>query len=133
MSITTERTSLTDLEHLFEVADGGILATKFAKALSDVALAINYTRKQGEVTLSLKLKPIGESSQVMIDHTLKYVEPKLRGKVIEEDTTSTPMYVGAHGKLTLIPETQQQLFAEKTNHHPLNKLKKGADSWTKQP
>ncbi|HHW4669457.1 hypothetical protein LOD44_10425 [Xylella fastidiosa subsp. multiplex] len=119
MSITTERTSLTDLEHLFEVADGGILATKFAKALSDVALAINYTRKQGEVTLSLKLKPIGESSQVMIDHTLKYVEPKLRGKVTEEDTTSTPMYVGARGKLTLIPETQQQLFAEKNESSPI--------------
>lgn len=106
----SEIRSLTDLEHLFEVMDGGTLAIKLATALSDVAAAIDHTRKQGEVSLIFKIKPIGETSQVMIDHTLKYVEPKARGKVSEEDTTSTPMYVGTRGKLTLIPDTQQSLF-----------------------
>ncbi|WGZ33072.1 hypothetical protein [Xylella fastidiosa] len=45
MSITTERTSLTDLEHLFEVADGGVLAQDFKSVL--------FRELEGHATLTI--------------------------------------------------------------------------------
>ncbi|AXI83140.1 hypothetical protein FUT69_00635 [Xylella taiwanensis] len=103
-----DHSKLTNIEHL----DGGTLAVKGAKTLSDVAQSIHYTPKHGEVALIFKIKRIRDASHVMIDHTFKYVELKQRGKVIEEDTTSMPMYVGTRGTLTFILDTQQNLFGE---------------------
>lgn len=103
----------TNLEQLLGDLDGGVFAQKIATALSDAALAVAHTRKKGDVTVTFSMKPIGDSSQVEIAHTLKYTRPTAKGKVSEENTTSTPLYVGARGALTLIPDTQQRLFADR--------------------
>jgi len=103
----------TNLEHLLGDLDGGVFAQKIATALSDAALAVAHTGKTGSVTVTFAMKRIGDSSQVQVDHKLAYSKPTAKGKVTEENTTSTPLYVGARGALTLIPDTQQRLFAER--------------------
>lgn len=102
----------TNLEQLLSDLDGGVFAQKIATALSDAALAIAHTGKAGSVTITFGMKRIGDSSQVQVDHKLSFVKPTAKGKVSEENTTSTPLYVGARGALTLIPDTQQRLFAD---------------------
>ncbi len=39
-------------------------------------------------------------------HKLSYVRPTNRGKISEEDTTETPMYVNRGGRLTILQEDQ---------------------------
>lgn len=41
-----------------------------------------------------------------IKHKLSYVRPTNRGKISEEDTTETPMYVNRGGRLTILQEDQ---------------------------
>lgn len=52
---------------------------------------------------------IGESNQVQLSHSIKYTKPTAKGRVVEENTTSTPLHVGNGGVLTLFPETQAKL------------------------
>jgi hypothetical protein len=47
---------------------------------------------------------------VQIGHTLKVSRPTLRGKATEEDTTTTPMYVGKGGKMTIAPDAQMDFL-----------------------
>lgn len=103
----------TNLEQLLGDLDGGVFAQKIATALSDAALAVAHTGKKGDVSVTFSMKRIGDSNQVEIAHTLKYTRPTSKGKVTEENTTSTPLYVGSRGALTLIPDTQQKLFGER--------------------
>lgn len=44
-----------------------------------------------------------------IKHKLSYVRPTNRGKISEEDTTETPMYVNRGGRLTILRKTGQLL------------------------
>ncbi len=44
-----------------------------------------------------------------IKHKLSYVRPTNRGKISEEDTTETPMYVNRGGRLTILQEDRGQL------------------------
>ncbi|WP_428843256.1 hypothetical protein, partial [Suttonella ornithocola] len=62
--------------------------------------------KQAKVCLELTFKQIGTSSQVAVMHKLKSDIPTSKGKVIEEDTTETPMYVCAGGELSVFPDNQ---------------------------
>lgn len=103
---------ITNLEQLFEELDAGVFGQKAARALSDVALGVinNERSVTGEVALIFKVKRIGNSRQVEVAHCLKYTRPTANGKASEENTTSTPLYVGQRGALTLIPDTQQKLF-----------------------
>ncbi len=105
---------ITDVDTLFQELDAGILAQRLGKALSHVGLGVVNTGKKGKVTLTFAFEQIGESNQVEIDHTLKVEEPTPKGKLIEENTTSTPMYVGSRGVLSIIPDTQQKLFERET-------------------
>jgi len=105
---------VTNLETLFEELDGGVFAQKLAAALSDVALGvvIQDSKRKGKVSLEFTIQRIGDSRQVQLTHKLKYVRPTAKGATSAEDTTSTPLYVGARGALTLMNDTQQNLFAE---------------------
>lgn len=105
----------TNAEEILADLDGGVFAQKMGRALSDVARNVVNTGKKGEVVVKFNFKQIGESSQVQCDHTIKYLMPTQRGKVTEENTTATPLHVGANGKLTLFPDTQQRLFEDKSS------------------
>lgn len=54
---------------------------------------------------------IAAERQRQIEHRLDYIAPTRRGKSSEQDSTTTPLYVGRNG-LTISPENQLQQFRE---------------------
>ena len=96
----------TNFAELLGDLDAGVFHEKIAHALSAVALGVVQNGKAGKVTITLDVKQIATSRQVDVSHKLSYVEPTAKGKRSEENTTSTPLYVGKGGKLTLFPENQ---------------------------
>ncbi|WP_435300770.1 hypothetical protein [Escherichia coli] len=89
--------------------DGGVFETKIGAVLSEVASGVMNTKTKGKVSLNLEIEPFDES-RVKIKHKLSYVRPTNRGKISEEDTTETPMYVNRGGRLTILQEDQGQLL-----------------------
>lgn len=103
----------TNVEDFISELDGGLFVEKLGQALSDVAAGTidhGKGRKKGKLVLELDIQQIGESHQVQISHTLKVSRPTLRGKATEEDTTTTPMYVGKGGKMTIAPDAQMDFL-----------------------
>lgn len=103
----------TDVAAFFEDLDAGIFAQKIGRALSEVAAGVVDNGKAGKVTITFNLKQIGSSHQVAVDHTLTYTKPTNKGKLTEENTTTTPMHVGSGGALSFFAENQNQLFSKK--------------------
>lgn len=99
-----------NLDEILGELDAGIFVQKIEKALKEAALGTVNNGKKGSVTISLELEQIGSSSSVQIKHTLKYTKPTKNGKSMEENTTSTPMYVDNLGYLTINPQMQDDLF-----------------------
>lgn len=100
----------TNVKNFLEDLEGGVFAEKIGRALSDVAAGVVDNGKAGKVVIQLDVKQIATSHQVNISHKLGYVKPTRNGKISEENTTETPMYVGSGGDMTLFPEGQDQLF-----------------------
>lgn len=96
----------TDVEEFITDLDGGVFSRKLSIALSQVAAAAMDNDKQGEVSIKFAFKRIAGTSQVHVDHTLKFLRPTLDGKASEEEKRSTAMHVGKYGRLTLAPENQ---------------------------
>lgn len=94
---------------LFDQLDAGIFREKVARAFADVALGVAIHGKKGRVLLTFDFARIGESTQVEMTHRVQFSKPTERGKVIEENTTSTPLHVGVGGALTVL-ETTGDLF-----------------------
>lgn len=93
--------------------DAGLFSAKISRAISDAALAVVEHGEKGrkaKVTIELTLARIGESHQIDLTHKISSSRPTRRGKVAEEDSTSTPMYVGPHGALSIAPAAQMRLF-----------------------
>lgn len=90
--------------------NAGIFADLLTRAMREVALGVVTTGKKGTVVMTLDMKQIGESDQVAVTHTLKFVRPTERGKQVEDNTTSTPMHVLTGGVLAIAPERQRDLF-----------------------
>ena len=104
-----------DFPELIKELDAGIFANKLSIAVRDVAQGVVANSGPGKVTIELTFKQSGDSNQVLMAHTLKYAKPTRRGKATEEDTTSTPLWVGQKG-LTLMPDTQEGFkFTTKIN------------------
>lgn len=89
--------------------DAGVFEDKVTAALREAAQGAIAHRKKGKVTLTFDLKPIGDSNQVNVTHSLRYVKPTAKGQLTEEDATSTPMHVARSGHLSIFPDTQQSL------------------------
>ncbi|WP_198021989.1 hypothetical protein [Algiphilus aromaticivorans] len=101
--------SHTNIAELIGELNAGIYEQQINSALSDIAAHVCETGKEGQLTLTFKVKQIADSSQVSIEHSLKSVVPKLRGKVTEEHSTQTPLHVGRAGTLTIFPDKQQAM------------------------
>ena len=105
--LVTESTSAaTDVGEFITDLDGGMFDHKLSVALSRVAAAVIDHDKAGEVVIKLHFKRIPGTHQVHITHGLKFTQPTSHGKVSEEESLDTPMYVGKFGKLSLSPESQ---------------------------
>lgn len=100
-----------DLATFLEELGGGVFANKVLRALKETALGVvtyGDKGKKGKVTVTFQMQRIGESNQVELKHGLSFSRPIIRGKATEDDTTETPMHVGAGGKLSLMPDTQSR-------------------------
>lgn len=103
---SSQQQSVSDL---IDDLDAGVFAQKVTAAIAEAALGVVSTGKKGKVTLTFDLARIGDANQVQLTHGLKYVKPTSKGRVMEEDTTSTPLHVGPRGHLTLFPANQTSL------------------------
>jgi len=100
----------TDGQLFLAELDGGVFLEKLSHALSDVAAGVVDHNKAGKVQLTFDMKRLGDSYQVVINHKIVSVKPTSKGKVAEENTTTTPMHVGKGGRVTFFPENQVQMF-----------------------
>lgn len=101
----------TDFLEMLPELDAGVFAAQVGVAMSEVAQGVVATGRKGSVTITFNIKQIAESRTVTIDHGISYKEPTPKGSRAEDRVTSTPMHVGANGRLTLFPESQPPLFA----------------------
>ena len=86
------------------------LAEELADALNDMVHASTETGKASEMTLKIKLKPIGGSHMLHIEHTLDFKRPTEAGSTREDETRTTTLHVGKYGKLSLVPESQLSML-----------------------
>lgn len=101
----------SDDEHVVTLLadlNAGVFLQSIDAAVRDVANSVAHTGKGGKVVITLDLKRIGDSRQVECKHGLSFVRPTNRGKVTEDSTSSTPLYVNSKGQLSLFPEQQQE-------------------------
>lgn len=104
---------MTNVPDFLGELDAGVFINKIAGALNTAALGVLNNGSKGKVVLTFDIDRMGnsiEEKRVMIKHKLQYITPTLRGKVSEEDTTETPMFVNRGGKLTILQEDQGNLF-----------------------
>lgn len=99
----------TDVSDFISDLHAGSFERMLSAALSDVAAAVVDNNKQGEVQVKFVLKKLGEGSQVVVAHQLKFAKPTSAGKASEEAKRETVMHVGKYGRLTLVPDTQGAL------------------------
>ena len=97
------------VSELLDDLDAGVFAQKVTTAIAEAALGVVHTGKKGKVVIAFDMARIGDANQVQLTHSLRYIKPTNKGKVTEEDTTSTPLHVGPRGHLTLFPASQQSL------------------------
>lgn len=102
----------TDTNEFLNSLNAGIFAQQLGRALSDVASGCIEHSKQGQVTITFKLKQIGQSNQVNVSHTLDYVQPTKRGKRREDTTLDTPLYVTQNGLELFQTDPTAQLFSK---------------------
>lgn len=101
---------ITSFVDVLTELDAGTFEQKISRAMADCASGVVDTGKAGKITITLDLKRVASSHQVTVKHAVKFVRPTINGKVTEENATETPLYVGARGRLTVTPDTQQEMF-----------------------
>ena len=113
MSTTLPNTSAatTDVGEFMTDLDGGQFERMLSVALSQVAAGTVDNDGKGEVTLKLSFSNVpGGASQVICAHKLTFVRPTANGKASEEVTRKTVLHVGRAGRMSIVPETQAQMF-----------------------
>ena len=114
-AIPQTTSAATDVAEFISDLDGGVFERQLSVALSQSAAAAVDNQKQSEVTVKLVLKPISGTSQVHVAHTLVFKKPTSTGKTIEDTNQTTTLHVGKFGRLSLVPETQTEMFAKREN------------------
>lgn len=100
----------TDTTQFLSDLYAGVFNQQIGHALSDVAEGVTNTGKKGKLVLTFDFEKNGDSTQAKVKHRLHYIVPTAKGKRSEEYTTETPMHVGNGGRMTLMPERQNDLF-----------------------
>ena len=92
----------TNFPMLMQQLDGGVVSNVVGLALSNVARAVSYSDKQGNVKLDLKLKPMGTNNEMVeITVNMSVKEPKSGFGTKSEDFQYTSIaYIGKGGKLS---------------------------------
>ena len=103
--------SRTDAMQILADFDGGVFASKVAHAIKAAANGTVNNKATGKVTIELTMTQVGTSATVAVKHTVKYVEPTANGKLIDEDTTETPIQVLPDGNVVTIASVQGDLWS----------------------
>jgi hypothetical protein len=92
----------TNFPRLLQELDGGVIANVIGLAASNVARAVSYADKQGNIKMDLKLKPMGTNNEMVeITASISVKELKAGFGTKSEDFQYTSIaYVGKGGKLT---------------------------------
>ena len=95
-----ERT--TNFPRLLQELDGGVIANVLGLAASNVARAVSYANKKGEINIKLIMKPMGTNNEMVeITSNMNFTEPKSGFGCKKEDFQYASIaYVGPGGKLT---------------------------------
>lgn len=96
--------SQTNVDNFMSELGAGVFSEKLSHILSSVALGtmLHGQKKKGKVTLEFTFDQTdSESDQVKVSHKIAHATPTKRGKKTEEDTTSTVLFVGKGGALTI--------------------------------
>lgn len=100
------QSAATDVGEFMTDLDGGQFERMLSVALSQSAAAAVDKQKVAEITIKFKLRPIGGSHMVHVDHSLTFKKPTEAGETSEKASRVTTLHVGKFGKLTLVPESQ---------------------------
>lgn len=105
----------TDVDDFISDLDGGQFGHKLSVALSTVAAAVVDNKRKGKVLIEFDMQLIPGTSQVHVEHTMKFVRPTEHGESAEKETRTTAMHVGKYGKLTIHSENQLSMFDKQGN------------------
>jgi hypothetical protein len=110
----------TNTAQFIEDLDGGQFEADLGKILTAVGIAACDHDGPGEITIKLKMKRIGQSNQVNINHRITYSAPTSRGQQSESTGGETAMYVSATQGMTFFPsrENQGSLIGKGGEVHP---------------
>ena len=106
----SSNSAATDVAEFLSDLDGGQFERMLSIAVSQVAAGTCDNDGKGEVIIKLNYTKVPGASQVICQHSLKFTRPTADGKASEEVTRKTALHVGKYGKLTLMPESQVQMF-----------------------
>jgi hypothetical protein len=98
--------AVTKVDQFLTELDGGQFAVMVAEALSTTAMSTVDLQREGQITITMKFKPIKGTQQVQIDHGIKLTKPTIEGKTTIEASRETPMHVGPGGALSIVPISQ---------------------------
>ena len=105
----TKARETTDIADLIGQLNAGVFEQQVNRVMSDLAANVVTHNKKGKVVLTFSMKQIGESNQVHMTHAIKSEVPTMRGRIIEEHATDTPLHVGRGGTLSIFPENQTKM------------------------
>lgn len=113
----SDNSRMTNVPEFIGDLNGGVFEQLVGRFLSDSAMGVvtNDNKTKGKVVLTFDLERMADSHQVMVTHKIEATVPTRNGKVIEHNTTKTPMYVNRGGRITHFPETQGNLFESKAS------------------
>lgn len=92
--------------------DAGIFAEKIARGVMDTALAVMQHERPGEVILKFNFSK-ASIQQVNVGHKITTKAPTKNGFKQETNSTSSVLYVTEKGKMSIFPENQSDMFANK--------------------
>lgn len=93
----------TDVHEFVDALDGGQFERKLSVALALVPAAVMDTDGKGEVSIKLKFERMAGTFQIRVQHELRFSRPTLDGAASEHERRSTVLWVGKHGRLSLLP------------------------------
>lgn len=114
---------MKDFSNTLLELDAGIFLKQATKAIEQVTLSAIESQKVGEITLKLKIKPINDVGAVHVESSLATVEPRPKGRIRMDHVSVTPMFSSTSGHLSSMPDTQDDIFNNGDNVHPISKAK----------
>lgn len=105
----------TDIPAFIGDLDASLFERKLSIAISQVAASVVDFDKAGKGQIDLSFERIDGTSQVRVEHTLKFIRPTIDGKAGEEEKRATVFHVGRGGALSL---AQPSLLDDKQSRIP---------------